>query len=92
MPNAKEPAVPDTGNKLNRRELLSKYGSYTAPVVAAMLMPGQAAANGGPYSNLDACIAGHGGAGGMGMGMGMVNMMVAGHCTMNGMGGHGLTV
>lgn len=46
---------------LSRREVLKKYGAYTAPVVVSMLLPEQAyGMNGGTaYSSVLTCQANH---------------------------------
>jgi hypothetical protein len=48
----------EKGNaRLSRRELIEKYGAYTAPVVVAMLTPSEVYAhkNGEVYSTVAAC-------------------------------------
>jgi len=46
---------------LNRRELLKKYGAYTAPTVVSLVLSSEAqAANGGVvYSSLQLCLDAH---------------------------------
>ena len=47
--------------ELNRRDMLKKYGAYTAPLVVSMLVPEQAYAmnNGVAYSTVTTCQANH---------------------------------
>ena len=60
-----------SGVKCNRRELLKKYGAYTAPTVIALALPGGAYGHGTTeaYSSLDACLNDPGS-----------NHMSSGHC------------
>ena len=62
-PPKKEPS------SINRRELISKYGSYTSPVVVTLLCPSQAYSDFGPggtvYSTASSCQADTAANGGM---------------------------
>lgn len=63
---------------LGRRELISKYGPYTAPVVMCMLLPAEAYATnaGAIYSTSQACVdaSGH-------------TVTMSSHCMVNGRAG-----
>lgn len=55
--------TPDSQEKLTRRELLNKYGPYTAPLVVSMLIPNRVYSHNNmiPYSTSAACAADTGG-------------------------------
>jgi len=66
MDTSKNQNRPDTEEvqakpELNRRDMLRKYGAYTAPLVVSMLVPEQAYAMNGmtPYSTIGTCQANH---------------------------------
>jgi len=74
----------ETEDTLARRELLTKYGPYTAPLVISMLIPSEAYGHntGQPYSTSATCVADP--AGGT-----MHGPTMTGHCMINGaMGGN----
>jgi len=63
MGSESEKKAPDSGKRLTRREVLKKYGPYTAPVVVSMLMTSHAYAMFmmTTYATLSACVQAHGG-------------------------------
>ena len=72
--------------KLARRELLTKYGAYTAPLVVSMLVPSEAYGHntGQTYSTSASCVADAGGGN-------MHGPTMTGHCMINGAAGGGQT-
>lgn len=74
---------PDSKDRLNRRELLAKYGPYTAPIVVSMLVPSEAYshANGQVYSTVAACGADTGASV-----MGAMHGPTTNHCNRDGAG------
>lgn len=68
--------------RLNRRELLAKYGPYTAPLVVSMLVPEQAYGHntGQVYSTSASCVADAAGGN-------MHGPTMTGHCMINGAAG-----
>ena len=69
----------ETKDKINRRELLAKYGPYTAPLVVSMLVPNEVYGHntGQPYSTSATCVADPDGGN-------MHGPTMLGHCMING--------
>jgi len=74
----------ESKDSLDRRELITKYGAYTAPLVVSMLVPSDAYGHTGGlvYSTVAAC-----GADTANSVMGAMHGPTTNHCMFAGMGG-----